>query len=658
MNILSVNFGHDASLALFQSGELKGFLELERLTRIKHTLGITSQEIEAFLNTCNASLDDIDIAAISSTQLWGFYHTPDISVTFGYTDAHKHHVSDNPIWQKGLSPCLTEQKGQYGKHLDVRDITTYSKAMERTEFHYQLSQGFPYPPQLLDATCNQHVNLLEDAGNNHEKYRHIIDNYLTPCTLNFKGRNIPAFHVSHHYAHAAYGHFYAASDDSLIISHDGGLPAFPFNSGGVYAGFGQRVLPLLSHRLPLGYIYDQLSMTAGFSEGDGAGKLMGLAPYGFPSPAIHNLVVELMNICSPQASFNRNAIDEIIKKVIFIAQNDLNTRHEAIKPFDFAFKNTPLSIAIAANAQKLVEEAFSVALSPYLNKMLDMLPQVQSVSNVGGFTLNCPANTRMQSLLGSTYFNPLPGAIDTGISIGAAVAIHSLLDIPYQRDISRSGNRVAFPCSTLYNYNIKDIDDDRFEAITPEGSLPEFLGNALADGKIICVLRDRSEIGPRALGHRSILAKASDAAIRDKINQKKGRENWRPLAPICREQDFSTFFSGNAESGRFMLFTYPVTNDRIPAVTHVDGTARVQVIDESDTLLSGIMETLASRNEPPVIINTSFNVAGEPIVETPEHAMNSFHKLGFDYLLLQDTLYCIKQNKKMQGAQAISKQTA
>jgi carbamoyltransferase len=157
----------------------------------------------------------------------------------------------------------------------------------------------------------------------------------------------------------------------------------------------------------------------------------------------------------------------------------------------------------------------------------------------------------------------------------------------------------------------------------------------LAEGKVLCLHRGRSEVGPRALGHRSIIAHAVSEEIRDRINAAKGREAWRPLAPICRQEDFGDYFAGDRSMGRFMLFTCDVLNPVIPAVTHVDGTARVQCIDASDTWLHPALGLLKAQGHHPVIVNTSFNCAGEPIVETLDHAIASFLRMGFDYLVTE-----------------------
>jgi carbamoyltransferase len=126
---------------------------------------------------------------------------------------------------------------------------------------------------------------------------------------------------------------------------------------------------------------------------------------------------------------------------------------------------------------------------------------------------------------------------------------------------------------------------------------------------------------------------------RDRINRSKRRESWRPLAPICSIGDYHDYFVGDPEECRFMLTTSKVKSGAIPAVTHVDNTARVQVIDAEDMLLSALLSRIKARGFAPVIINTSFNCAGEPLVETLTDAARSFRKMNFDYLVTERGIY-------------------
>jgi carbamoyltransferase len=223
-----------------------------------------------------------------------------------------------------------------------------------------------------------------------------------------------------------------------------------------------------------------------------------------------------------------------------------------------------------------------------------------------------------------------------------------MFGVPLKKQISTQGQAAAFLPSGMKA--APSVQDERIEAFAPEEDLPAFLAREIAAGKIVCLHRGESEIGPRALGHRSILAKASSAAVRDRINLIKGRENWRPLAPIVRKADFHRYFSGNPESCRFMLFTYAVISRDVPGITHVDGTARVQTIGDDDALLSPLLQALPAHGEPAVIVNTSFNAAGEPIVETVQHAINTFAKLRADWLVVENKLYRLKSAFAAQSA--------
>mgnify|MGYP001256283784 CR=1 FL=1 len=289
----------------------------------------------------------------------------------------------------------------------------------------------------------------------------------------------------------------------------------------------------------------------------------------------------------------------------------------------------------AANAQRFVQELYISLIGNYCDKLCAMMPSYSKVYTTGGFALNCPTNTELNYRFSKTSFIPLPGVGDTGLSIGAAVAILHFINIP----VRLTDTDPAFPASRL-NHRKKSHD---FESLVklpiPHKEICQKVAAELALGKVICVQKGRSEVGPRALGSRSIIAWAGSDTIRDYINKRKGRELWRPLAPICRYSDYYDFFIGDAEACAYMLTVSKVRSSEIPAVTHVDNTSRVQVINETSKDLFEVLGCLKNLDKAPVIVNTSFNIAGEPIVETAEDAAKSFLKLGFDYLWTEEGLF-------------------
>ena len=258
----------------------------------------------------------------------------------------------------------------------------------------------------------------------------------------------------------------------------------------------------------------------------------------------------------------------------------------------------------------------------------------------GGFSLNCPTNSLINQKSTSIKYYPLPAVGDTGISIGAAVAFFKFMSIPIISGVDDIGMAPAFPPSYRSQLTEKiDSTKIRWLKSISDESIQELV-NELSKGKVICVHQGRSEVGPRALGHRSIIAWAGDESVRDRINSAKGREAWRPLAPIVLRQDFNRFFSGDPDECRYMLTVSKVKTDEIPAVTHVDNTARVQVLDESELFLAKLLNGLKIKGVAPVLVNTSFNCSGEPLVECLDDSVHSFCQMKFDYLVLETDIYC------------------
>jgi carbamoyltransferase len=164
------------------------------------------------------------------------------------------------------------------------------------------------------------------------------------------------------------------------------------------------------------------------------------------------------------------------------------------------------------------------------------------------------------------------------------------------------------------------------------------LARRLAEGEIAGFYHGRAEVGPRALGHRSILASPLKNELRDRVNRVKSRELWRPLAPACTEPHFETYFSRVPPHSYFMLFNAVSKTKLLPATTHVDGTARVQIATPDCGPFYQLLLAFAEISGHPVLLNTSFNGRGEPMVETPDDAIETFLRLPLDVLYLDGIL--------------------
>jgi carbamoyltransferase len=369
-----------------------------------------------------------------------------------------------------------------------------------------------------------------------------------------------------------------------------------------------------------------------------AGKLMGLSSYARANRHIDHvssLYLESVRAGAPLPS------KYVVDMIFATAKIDQSIRQKSVEKFSFNNKGVPLEIAIqaAANTQALVQSVYVNLVSEIAEKICDYDGTFCTTYMTGGFSLNCPTNSMINRVSTSVRYSPLPAVGDTGISIGAAVAVLKFMSIPVGNATKKYDMAPAFPPSYRTSF-LEKVDSTKikwYAKISNESI--EDLVNELSKGKVLCIHQGRSEVGPRALGHRSIIAWAGDESVRDRINSAKGRETWRPLAPIVLRKDFDRFFSGDPDECRYMLTVSKVKNGLIPAVTHVDNTARVQVLDECELFLSELLLGLDAKNIAPVIVNTSFNCAGEPLVESFADSIQSFSKMQFDYLVLEKDIY-------------------
>jgi carbamoyltransferase len=282
---------------------------------------------------------------------------------------------------------------------------------------------------------------------------------------------------------------------------------------------------------------------------------------------------------------------------------------------------------LAATVQRRLEEVV-VELAEWLAETTGE----QRVALAGGVALNCVANS---ALLEHGPFREVwvqPAAGDAGTALGAAIHVAAQAgDSPRPMTTAALG---------------PEWSDEELEAILQGASVPyerpddvaEAVADALARDGIVAWFQGRSEFGPRALGHRSLLAHPGRAENVDRLNAVKGRERFRPVAPMVLAEAAPTVFEGGPFPSPFMLFTHRVRPDwldRIPAAIHVDGTARIQTVDHDDEpLVHRMIEGFADRTGLPVVINTSLNTAGRPMVDHPREALECFGSAPIDVLAL------------------------
>jgi len=471
----------------------------------------------------------------------------------------------------------------------------------------------------------------------------------------------PIAFTDHHESHAASAFFPSPFDEAAILTLDG-VGEWSTTTWGV--GRGNRIELKKQIQFPhsLGLLYSAVTYHCGFKVNSGEYKLMGLAPYG--RPVYKDLITKHLIDLKPDGSF------WLDMRYFNYCQGLTMTNRR----FDALFGGPPRDpesaleqrhMDMAASVQAVTEDA-----------MLSMATQVHKETGMkrlvlaGGVALNCVANGR---LLREGPFDDIwiqPAAGDAGGALGAALFTwYQLLDQPRRASItdSQKGSYLGPQFSNTDVQSFLDRVGAKYHRASAEPELLEHAADLLAQEKVVGWFQGRMEFGPRALGGRSILGDPRSPKMQATMNLKiKFRESFRPFAPIVLRDKASEWFGIDpAHESPYMLLVAPVLErhrlpvsesqqemmahdpdlrnrvnvprSSIPAVTHVDYSARLQTVDDArNPRLAGLLRAFERRSGCPVLVNTSFNVRGEPIVCTPEDAYRCFLATEMDALVLED----------------------
>ncbi|WP_433718250.1 carbamoyltransferase family protein [Actinoplanes sp. CA-051413] len=411
--------------------------------------------------------------------------------------------------------------------------------------------------------------------------------------------------VPHHVAHAASAGL-AVEEDSAVLVLDGRGEVASHLSG-VYRDGELTVLAGQGLPHSLGLLYEDLTRHLGFLHSSDEYKVMALASFG--TPKFLPLLRELVH-ANDDGGFTVERIDWSALAKARSAEGEMTDAHADL----------------ASSVQARLEEVMlDLARWTY-----DAAGGPKTLTMAGGTALNCVANARIAAQGPYERVWVQPAAGDSGTALGAALSISR-----------EAGPVVPFTGADLG----RGWSDEELEAELQRAALPYTrpesiaaeAAKVLADNGIVAWYQGRSEYGPRALGHRSLLAHPGDPDTQTRMNNVKGREQFRPIAPMVRAERFADIFDGVYPSP-YMLFVHqvkPEWRDRIPAVVHVDGTARVQTVHtESEPLVAEMLAEFERLTGLPVVVNTSLNTAGRPMVDTPREAMELFGSAPVDLLAL------------------------
>ena len=430
----------------------------------------------------------------------------------------------------------------------------------------------------------------------------------------------------HHMSHAASAFWPSGFEESAILVADG---VGEWSTTSICHGTKQGIelIEDIAYPHSIGLFYSAITRYLGFRVNSGEYKVMGLAPYG--EPKYVDLMLSKLLLLMDDGSYQLNMkyfgftqkLDSINSKFIALFGEPIRNPEDALSQFH---KD------MARSAQEVCEITM-VALA----KRAIAITESNNLCLSGGVALNCVANQKIKEALPEVSVWVQPASGDAGTALGAAMAYHSSL---FQtRSIKPTKHVFLGP-----NYSSKNIAD-RLEKVHAKfdrmdrNAIDNAVSSHLSNQKIVGWFQGAAEFGPRALGNRSILADPRNPAMQKDLNLKiKFREGFRPFAPAILEEHRNEYFSGKGKN-EFMLFTENCISKDLPATTHLDKSARVQTVTEqSNQRFYTLLSAFYAKTNCPALINTSFNVRGEPPVLNPTDAYHCFMSCHMDVLVIGD----------------------
>ena len=584
-NILGISaFYHDSAACLLKDGKIIAAAQEERFTRKKHDQSYPYNSIEFVLNYANIKLNKVDYIVFFEKPFLKFERLLETYVAFA-------------------------PKGFF----------SFSKAM----------------PLWIKEKLFQ-KNLLFNKLKDHDK------DYKSDENI---------FFSDHHLSHAASAFFPSPFEEAIVLTADG---VGEWATTTVAIGKGNQLDVKKEIHFPhsLGLLYSAFTYYTGFKVNSGEYKLMGLAPYG--NPIYEDKINKLVDIKDDgtfrldQDYFNyATGLTMTSHKFHnLFGQKPRNPKHE---------KLTQFHMDIAASIQKVTEDIM-IKLSKSIRKEYN----IKNLCLAGGVALNCVANGKIlkEKIFDNIWIQPAAG--DAGGSLGAALALWHLDQGNWRKINLNDDMKGSYLGPEFTQYQIEEELSSIgaiYESVNYE-KLINLTSEHLSNEKAIGWFQGRMEFGPRALGGRSILGDPRSEKMQKNLNLKvKYRESFRPFAPSILREDLANWFNLNIESP-YMLLVAEINSEKkiemtkeqmqlfgidklnikrseIPAVTHVDYSARIQTVTQKNNKpYYDLISKFKEKTGCPIIVNTSFNVRGEPIVNTPTDAFNCFMGTELDYLVI------------------------
>ena len=593
MNILGISaFYHDSAACLVQDGKIISAAQEERFTRKKHDSAFPGNAINFCLHDNKLTVSDLDYLVYYDKPFLTFERILETYLNFAPFGI-KSFVKALPLWIK--------------KKLWMKEV------------------------------------IIKELG--------------------YEGKIIFS---EHHESHAASAFFPSPFQEAAFLTMDG-VGEWTTASYGIGKDNNIDILSEIQFPHSLGLLYSAFTYFTGFKVNSGEYKVMGLAPYGVPK--YKNIILKELIDLKEDGSFRMNMDYFDYCAGLKMTNSKFNKLFDG-PPRKPESKLTQREMDIARSVQEVIEEAV-LRIGKHIRKETGQ----KYLCLAGGVALNCVANGRLlrEGIFEDIWIQPAAG--DAGASLGAALfAWYKYLGNERKADGKKDFQMGSYLGPRFENAYIADYlkkNNIPFTKLSDE-EIPEKIADLIAEEKVIGWFQGRMEFGPRALGARSIIGDARSTKMQETMNLKiKFRESFRPFAPSVIKERVSDFFEIDRESP-YMLLVAPVkkgirremtvqeqnlfgldklhvVRSSMPAITHIDYSARIQTVDgEFNKLYYHMIKKFDEKYGCPVIINTSFNVRGEPLVCTPEDAYLCFMRTNMDYLLMENILLEKKEQKPLE----------
>jgi carbamoyltransferase len=615
MNILGIHTGHDATLSLIIDNKLVAAISMERFSRFKKDWNITRENFDRFLNYCGVTLDDIDC------------------ITMGYWKKHNIKFCEIYSPQNEQYPLSIYNRSNKEISLMMDNDTYFEDRPWLNKIELNEGKGYSLPP-MIDRIRPPYSS-WGMSHSNAFKLNVTIENY---------DRVIPGFFVDHHVSHASSTFYTSPFNESSIFTVDASMHE-PTSCSGYFWGNGESLNILRTPGYTYGNFYDVATEYCGQGPGTTkAGTLMGLSSFGNVSKKAKN------NWGYWTRPYERRSgtEDSHYNDWLFLQMSGkypyVNTLRPEVKNKEPGYEHFNREYQMVytkeeSDSQEVMNIAADiqyVAERSLVKYSQDLYDETRTINDgnlcvAGGTFLNCNANYKIATETSFKNIHIFPACGDDGVAVGSSLYIlHQHFGITRQQYTNSELAYLGFQYKYQPKSKYKSLDYD-----------VDMVSKSISEGKIICWFQGRSEFGPRALGNRSFISDPRKKEMKDQLNSRvKFREWFRPFAPVILNEHKEEWFKMDFESP-FMLYTVPCKKPQeIPSAVHIDNTSRVQTLRKEDNqAFYELIEKFYEITGVPIVMNTSLNVKGQPIVETPEEAMKLFEESDVDILVINDKMY-------------------